>query len=274
MQQDKFKDINKSEVSEYLLNSFESFLGNFINNKDTIKGIISLCRLELEGKPKESDQIKWIDSGRRDQPYPPIKEYEVLSYQNKDGGIVEKAENGMFYFTEGLNRTPSLELQLHSWNIFSVRRLSDGEVFSIGDEIHYEDDFCKINNRIKSFEIRNNGQNIWLIYDLENGFGGNICGYQISEAKKILFTTQDGKEIYKGDSYYFVDKNFIIDSIQDAYTDILDEYKTFSNRKAAEEYINLHKQRFSLKDIHEAMFLGFNQTLEGAYEILKNKSNE
>lgn len=261
MEQDKFNDINKSEVREYILHSFENFLSNFIVNKDTLKGIISLCRVELEGKPKESEEIKGIDSGRRNQLYPPIKEYEVLEYQNKAGGIVKKAENGMFYFTKGLNRTPSLEMQLRSWNIFSVRRTSDGEIFSVDDNTD--------SGKICGFT--QNGEVLFINYE---GTTRRTLLAVANKCRTPILTTVDGKDIYKDDSYYYVDKYFEIDYIQHCYCDILEEFKTFSTKKAAESYINLHKKRFSLKDVHEAMFLGFNQTLEGAYNILKNKPNE
>lgn len=244
MQQDKLKDVNESETIEFILNSFENFCGNFITNKDTLKGIISLCRVELEGKPKKSDEIKWIDSGRRDQLYPPIKEYEILEFDYKN-----------------LNRDTSL-----TQIIKSVRRLSDNEVFSINDIT----DMGKICGFTKQEEV--------LFVNYEGASRHSLLSF-VKKSKQSLLTTEDGKQLYNGDFVYGVS---LVASSGDMILKCrvpFDKYRKRANRKwfstneAAEKYINLHKQRFSLKDIHEAMFLDVNQTLLGAYELLKNKYN-
>ena len=75
--------------------------------------------------------------------------------------------------------------------ILSVKRLSDGEVFGVGDEL---DDMIRVRH-IVSISIRGNGD-IWLSTDDNNG-----CGIVLSHAKKAvkpkpLFVTEDGVELF------------------------------------------------------------------------------
>ncbi len=62
------------------------------------------------------------------------KDYEVLSYKIPfSGGIRSKRENGLFYFpSTANNQTPCNERELKDCEIYTVRRLSDNEVFTVG----------------------------------------------------------------------------------------------------------------------------------------------
>jgi hypothetical protein len=104
------------------------------------------------------------------------KGWEVLSYNNyeylgavRGGGIREKKEDGLFYFTTGINKTPCSEYELLNshWEIHSVKRLSDGEVFTVGD---------------------NNGDKV--ISGFHDGWNGMEIHYTNGSAGLLLETTK------------------------------------------------------------------------------------
>ena len=92
---------------------------------------------------------------------------------------------------------------------------------------------------------------------------------------KSLYKSEDGVDMYKGMEEFIVDTDTWL-THKMKVTEIenvewFETNKSFSTKEKAEEYINLHKPRFSLKDIHEAMYLKADQTLDDVYDILKNK---
>jgi len=83
---------------------------------------------------------------------------------------------------------------LKYWNIHSVKRLSDGEVFTIGDRVH------------QVLPLKDD--NTWLIKEFSTKdtrcftIGVNITC--IEKSKTPLFTTEDGVDIFKGNEYWYV----------------------------------------------------------------------
>lgn len=67
----------------------------------------------------------------------------------------------------------------------------------------------------------------------------------IHKVKTPLFTTEDGKEIYKGDWFYYVDPDVFIVLSAKAYTNFK-PYLSFSTEDLAQDYIDTYKPQYSL----------------------------
>jgi len=75
----------------------------------------------------------------------------------------------------------------------------------------------------------------------------------VEETKPVLFTTEDGKDIYEYDAIWVVSSNFntiYTTAFSNKYGNSKTLYKiVFSNKKAAEEYILWNKPCLSLNDV-------------------------
>jgi hypothetical protein len=170
------------------------------------------------------------------------KDYEILSFVNKQDPrpiIYDICENGLYSacnkrigsFTadECLNRYKNA--------IYSVKRLSDGEVFTIGDKItptHQDVDFEYIN----SFQIENNICNF-------NSYRKSIK--DLIKIKQPLFATEDGVDIFEGGIFCEVTNNFSLGI--NVKIKVYESSKTFSTKEKAEEYILMNKPCLSINDI-------------------------
>lgn len=138
-------------------------------------------------------------------------------------------------------------------HIHSVRRLSDGEIFTVGDKIKsYPDDKGFV---IKYIWIDTSGS--LLLADYNKGSKSNRSAY-LSSSKKMdppLFTTVDGVDIYEGDYVCWISNIINIDSYINDYR-LADKamFKDgsvlyFSTREKAEEYIIMNKPCLSIQDL-------------------------
>lgn len=171
------------------------------------------------------------------------KEYEILSYQHQVGTITFDSElpNSVYY------------------RIYSVRRKSDGEIFTIGDKIRgYK------NTGIKSIELTPYG--LRIITDA-NGDGcvTSKLSWELSSCikeKPILFTSEDSKEIREGDNYWYL--NTIGSNLRTpwkvcesrtnpgARIDISNkDTKRFSTKEAADSWVVENKPVLSYKEVIE-----------------------
>lgn len=181
-------------------------------------------------------------------------DYEILSFYCKDdsSSVFKICENKMytsFYlFSRGTIEKQEL-LDSDEWDIQSVKRLSDGEVFTIGDEIstgHFTKN-AKI-DRIAITTINYQLQGIWVSYK-----GGSCALSGITKVKKTpLFTTEDGVEIFENDEYYFINNGFMCVKSFAENLGLLISAKTFHSEEKAEEYILLNKPCLSLNDLLSA----------------------
>jgi hypothetical protein len=164
------------------------------------------------------------------------KDYEILRIKHK--------ENKCFY-------RDSIDLRnLNLYDIHSVKRLSDGKVFNIGDNAT-----TALNNYgpITAFEIKSN-----VMYIRTNNSSNSTFSCDIKDLKvsKPLFTTEDGVNIFEGDSYHPV----ILYNLEykgwfkaqkinkNKYTDAK-SCIVFSTKKEAKQYILMNKPCLSLEDV-------------------------
>lgn len=141
-------------------------------------------------------------------------------------------------------------------NIKSVKRLSDNEVFSIGETVirnNYAD-------KIYSFEIRDN--EMFAIFCNEETCGAFRLS-ELAKQKQPLFITSDNVPIYEGDKIWFVfndltpqenagfkDKWKLVSSKADhEYNCGNKYYKVFSSMDKAQDYILMNKRELNLNDV-------------------------
>jgi predicted transcriptional regulator len=134
------------------------------------------------------------------------------------------------------------------YTIYSVRRLSDGEVISIGDI----DDFT--GNEVTHIYIENNEMRI-----LTTSGYKHVGKFKKRKQKQVLFTTFDGKEIHEGERYYVVieKEGFGYEPFTVAWlgegeietANYKNGAKFFADKEKANEYILMNKPCLSLNDI-------------------------
>lgn len=179
------------------------------------------------------------------------KDYEVIKYT--DGyNTYFKSTHGNFTINMAYFYTEEVLLR-KDCKIHSVKRLSDGEVFSVGDRAQtigkYPHTISGIEIMQKSLtrEKKDGIDRIWLSW--ENSAGGNWLESS-EKPKKPLFTTKDGVEIFEGMDYYLVSHDFVVlYCSHHSPTDLT--YTLFSTKEAADEYVRDNKPEFSRNQILE-----------------------
>lgn len=154
------------------------------------------------------------------------KDYEILSVITNNNKFIEKV----------YNQDATIEPY---WKIHSVKRLSDGEIFTIGDKVvGYNNSTAKIKT-----------------IDLVGEVSLNICtdkheGFSLENLKKInkLFKTEDGVDVFEGDKYYPVCEYFNLHN-ECIYPSGHKMFKLFSTKEKAEEYIIMNKPCLSINDV-------------------------
>jgi hypothetical protein len=176
------------------------------------------------------------------------KDYEIVAMGIAEGTILE--------FKDGIctkrsdDRAPEatstlqsiLNQQYSKDSIHSVKRLSDEEVFTVGDLIKtpYKDA-----TRITKFQ---NPEGNEYFIKIPTGFARLVT---IEKAKQPLFLTHDGKDIFEGDKVWYVNKEghyysgFVAVSGVTLRSDI-NAY--FLTREGAEDYIEKNKVIFTTED--------------------------
>lgn len=189
-------------------------------------------------------------------------EYEILIFSNKtnDEFTLNRKDN-LYYHSSWI--TPSvqgcaLEEMLTSSLCFitSVKRLSDGIVFNVGDMIeHFTSPTDK--GKITKISIINASIIKYILIEFEGKYKGNkIHRFSnslpvIKHSKLPLFTSEDGVNIYTGDPYWYIfDKNpsEIFHSTSAIPLNRESNIKRFSTKQIAEEYIVNNKVLFTTED--------------------------
>jgi hypothetical protein len=172
------------------------------------------------------------------------KNYEIISIRSSGGKIWKKSKDSDFIFFDP-NGSAWVYLNNFEENcgIYSVKRLSDGEIFTIGDLVDFNS-FGKKELLINYIEKNATNDEIGL-YDLK---GYKTCLSVAKKSKQLLFTSEDGKEIFYGDTIYPVTDDFeLLITTHASETDI--GIRCFSTQDKANEYVLMNKPCLSIKDI-------------------------
>jgi len=192
------------------------------------------------------------------------KDYEILSIVSEGGGEIGPYYKSGDNFTDrtGCWHITSFPNGNHGCVIHSVKRLSDREVFTLGDHILRNGN----TTTIKSFEINTYWSGGLSANQNEKPYGGECISTLEKCSKTPVFTTEDGVDIYEGDTYWFVVEG---DSpLLNTWTAIKDVanwgvnnhkpplgYTQFSTRYAAEDYIIRNKPCLSVNDVMNKIVL-------------------
>jgi hypothetical protein len=182
------------------------------------------------------------------------KDYEILTLTNS-GGIQPNIPFDFIgnLYEDEINKG-NIPDHLH---IHSIKRKSDGEVFSIGDKVALK---SSINYHLTAMKLTDdklsiyvNGKVVPTKDNNSGGFGANL--ERLIKAKTPLFITEDSVEIFEGDGVHWVR----IDTLKYLYkTEIVvnhkfilesGQYKIFSSEEKAKEFVVLKEPKYSLEDM-------------------------
>jgi hypothetical protein len=215
--------------------------------------------------------VKWIEENEGKK-----ADFEILSFLFQNRNIWSLTKDGGYSWNGYPTYPLSYLLKMNSYKIHSVKRLSDGEVFTVGD--------YTTGGTIKQFrktelevcgEKKEDFIHITYEHDLEDTNYPNFRDVQLISGfkkKQKLFTTEDGVDIYVGDKVWFVNPDNNYELQPNSYTvtknwddsDMLS--KVFSTKKAAEEYILMNKPCLSINDIKNNLG-GYERTTNGRFYI-------
>ena len=180
------------------------------------------------------------------------KDYEIISYVAKDNP------------TNITTKRRGAHLHEEYWKIHSVKRLSDGEVFTVGDRVKVcQHGSTKIIDKISEERdvLFKNG--IWFVYDS----GGCTIDHAIKQPHPI-FLTHNGKDIFTEDIVWYVNKeNFYHDYIK-AYPEVKfnSEIRAyFLTEEEAKKYIIENKPALSIKEFWEITWMSTSNFNKNAY---------
>lgn len=201
------------------------------------------------------------------------KDYEILSIStNSYFGITTSKLD-----IEAYLKCPK---SINKWSIHSVKRLSDGEIFTVGDKVVHN--FCKEAKIEKIYFIEPNRLTIYV------SKGWNVSISNIEHIKQPLFTTEDGVDIFEGDKYCSVWKDdltfqgtFTAEKVNLGKFTNPETMMVFSTKQTAEEYILMNKPYLSINDINNSWafqwvankgkFVHGSKTLENLKELVKQR---
>lgn len=197
------------------------------------------------------------------------KDYEILSLVLSNKYCFLDKDN-LFKYKENLGNKhgSTLEQCLNiKWQIYSVKRLSDGEIFTIGDKVQ-----TSMNLTINGFIIIDNEL---LINPFE--IIGTITLNRITKTKTPLFTTEDGVNIYTEDIIWHTNLN--LGSLKNCVYSSKVEYKEsfkpvkglYSTKEKAEEYILMNKPCLSYNEVLNAVSIKNKNTFDTLKELVKSK---
>jgi len=185
----------------------------------------------------------------------------IAEYREQCNDYLYK-DNNNYYVSLKCNKYPEFweEIVERDWKILdtnisdnlkqsisSIKRLSDDEIFTVGDTVKTK----QLSFVIDKFSINAHKPSEILLSSSEHTF---ICNLnEVTKSKPILFTTEDGVDIYENDAIWVISSNFntiYTTAFSNKYGNSKTAYKiVFSNKKAAEEYILMNKPCLSLNDV-------------------------
>lgn len=170
------------------------------------------------------------------------KTYEVLVWHQKEtGAFIDKRNDTILYKEEYMNNG-------EWYNIHSVKRLSDGEIFTVGDKVQC---FSGFGHPCPPFTIKH--LRIECNTVLTNG---NRSINELSKCRQFLFKTKDSIDIYYGDECWGIRHDFSIYQINTKNDLTHIHTLSFSTKEAAQEYADWNKPKYSLEDIRTAYNTG------------------
>lgn len=179
------------------------------------------------------------------------KSYEIISFGNQDNNLLYTLHNDRYRIQsiDGFSVIGDRDLHycLRYYKIISIKRLSDGEIFAIGDKT--------TKGTIEKIMLNNSKSVFGISTDLHKCWNGSAT---FEKLKSPLFTTYDGVDIFTGGGYWWTDKEVKSDTnsyYNEAWggDNIHQTRITFAKKENAEKYIKENKKIYSLNDIKETV---------------------
>lgn len=181
----------------------------------------------------------------------------ITDYLGMSGEIFIRTSGDEFKTTisQRWNTVKESALIHNKAKIHSVKRISDGVVFSVGDEV----DSTWGKQIITDFEIYK---------DVSMIVGFKTCKNPLEKIRKLpertkLFTTEDGVDVFEGGEYWYLPTTRAADSFKPYKCTYASKGEAtpmtwlyFSTEEKAKEYITLNKPVLSLNDILEVWYSG------------------
>ncbi len=204
------------------------------------------------------------------------KDYEILTLQIPYSYTASVQQDGKYSCTNSIKLLKNGHCNLEQmfdlgYIITSIKRLSDGKIFTIGDKVSYN----KTSNKkfgtfyiIQEFQINKNS--IVTNFTTKSNTLYLTSDTKWNKLKTPLFTTEDNISIFEGDTVYSIDEDYCLDTYHNVH-EYLDfsAWKIFSTKEKAEEYILMNKPCLNIEDIRK-----LNKTMgtseSGDYLLLKN----
>ncbi len=190
------------------------------------------------------------------------KDYEILQLKGKNNVILDIKN---YHNVDTCWNSLSKVLEIHS-----IKRLSDGEIFTIGDKIHNYGEITEM----------------FLDKSYKTGVGirSSIIGCiglgSIEKTKQPIFTTEDGVDIFEDDYVVCLDisdkcprlasPKHLVNSKIDKYNYKGDPYIYFSTKEASEDYILLNIPCLSINDLSKVLTLS-NRPLKELQKLVKSR---
>lgn len=186
------------------------------------------------------------------------KKYEILELKGTYNQRIHKIINGVVFTSNSKgpinsscwNNDPSIENILkypNDFTIHSIKRLSDGEIFTVGDKVKQ----VSWIGPIKEIKIVGPMNNCFVFIDC----GDRVLDYLLSVVEKLtpLFKTEDGVDVFEGDLPWFLrvkenagerEKLWTMGKFEGniRFRSKSDTYKWFSTKEAAQAYVDKHQE--------------------------------
>ncbi len=174
------------------------------------------------------------------------KEYEVLSWVN----LPTKKENTYGVIKKG-DCNESIAI-VENFPIYSIKRLSDNQSFSIGDDTIF--------GKILGFSLRGVDGRMSVEFNSKGDWQW-LSSIQKATPKPVLFTTNQGLDIIEGQEYWCICtdprncffKNWTPEFVKVVQEKKLIEWEYFATKEEAAYFSDLHKPNYSLQEIREEL---------------------
>lgn len=181
-------------------------------------------------------------------------EYTVLSFKSVHHECIFNLNEAGLYSTDsdktGFNNvTPWMLFKIVDsgyYIIYSIKRNSDGAIFTVGDKYKHVDSGNKLHTIGSIWILANND----IYFSDTLGKKYNTLLQNVIPIKSLM-TTSDGVDLYEGDTFFFIDIYWGINPIS---ANVYRASSTwihpiFSTQKAAENYVKMNKPCISLSDV-------------------------
>lgn len=172
------------------------------------------------------------------------KEYEILSFRIIKGVFMSDNERIIYSPFPGYTEKDYIGNN-KVWDIHSIKRVSDGEIFTIGDKAKF---LTGNSQEIKSFQLRGNEIKV----NLE--FNSYLLQSIVKVKEKPLFITFDKIKVFEGQLFHCIDsKKFTInprnggDGLNFKSKEVLS--RCYSFEANAKEWILMNKPCLSINDV-------------------------